>query len=709
MALEIVSGVPGLWRDPQWAPAMPGVYALIAGVSAYPHLEGGAAPAPETHQLEQLLSSAATAAALFEWLRTSFRREELPVVWCYLLLSPTAAERAAFDAVGLSHYATPDYAGLQLAIQCWTGNVPSQPPASRKSRTLFFFSGHGVQANWSPLLLPSDYLNPALGQPHLENCISARELRKWMEENPVAEHLAFIDACRNEFSPLAAKGASAHSVFPTTPPGGPAPRSAASLAATSPNAVAYQFPGRPHTFFGQAVLEALSGLADRGDAKVDFRELVDYVRPRVNVLLQAAAGTALDQTVRPTIDGDEELVVTELPTPPAQAPMPPVPAPRGSAPPVPAPPAPTLPGAAPGAAGLGAAAGRALAARFDEALTVREPIPLEGLRASFGEAVRRFGHEYVSLAWFEGGVGLHSLGDGSALAGGATVVEVARDEASSRVRVDLLLAPHPHGVLLVFEGAHSVQRERLALALPTDEQGEVPIRLTLTLARVDRGGDPKLQKVEAWLGPAAANPHYDYLWRLTEEAEFGSLTRAAQRADAGRLQRAAQDKINGQAAATAGMLLLARAGQLARVGEWTRNLMNWFPQLPDGAVLWAESLRDAVARGERRPFGVDDPLDEMAAALETLWSRGLPFFADSVELADALLRHLLRAPIAEARRERLAELARWLERVFELAQPAGHFMALAGQPRPEWLAGVGALTVDEMLVLLRPGCLVGAP
>src|SRR5690606_6811315 len=103
----------------------------------------------------------------------------------------------------------------------------------------------------------------------------------------------------------------------------------------------------------------------------------------------------------------------------------------GPARPVPASPAPAPPGSAPGAAGLGAAAGRALAARFDEALTVRVPISLEGLRASFGEAVRRFGHEYVSLAWFEGGVALHSLGDGRALDDGATVVEVARDEASS--------------------------------------------------------------------------------------------------------------------------------------------------------------------------------------------------------------------------------------------------------------------------------------
>ncbi len=317
MAIEIVSSQLGLWRDPQWAPGMPGVYALIVGASSYPHLGGGSAPAPETHGLEQLVSSASTAAALFLWLRDRFGREDLPLVWCHLLLSPTAQERAELDALGLKHYAPPDYPTLQQAIDLWTGNVPKKAPASDKTRTLFFFSGHGVQSNWNALLLPSDYLDPSFGDPQLEKCISARDLQKWMEECPAAEHLALIDACRNEFSPLASKGATARGAFPVNPPGGLPPRTAATLSSTSPNAVAYQLPGRPYTFFGQAVLEGLSGSADTNNRRVELRELVDYVKPRVNKLLRDAAGTALDQTVRPRIDGDDELVVTEIPAAPA--------------------------------------------------------------------------------------------------------------------------------------------------------------------------------------------------------------------------------------------------------------------------------------------------------------------------------------------------------------------------------------------------------
>jgi hypothetical protein len=63
MPLEPVAGKPGLWRDPQWVRGMPGLYAVVIGVSAYPHLAGGDDPADDTLGLGQLLSSASTAAA----------------------------------------------------------------------------------------------------------------------------------------------------------------------------------------------------------------------------------------------------------------------------------------------------------------------------------------------------------------------------------------------------------------------------------------------------------------------------------------------------------------------------------------------------------------------------------------------------------------------------------------------------------------------
>ncbi len=477
MALEAVSGTPGLWRDPHWQAGMPGVYALIIGVSAYRHLEGGPAPAPDSYGLGQLLSSARTAAHVFNWLRTDFHYEDLPVVWALLLLSPSAEEDAEFRTTGLTHYDHPDYARMRLAIQRWTAAVPKQAPASAQSRSVFFFSGHGVGANRTPVLLPADYLDPQFGDPQLENCFSARELQRWMTENPVGEHLALLDACRNEFSPLAEKASSAHGAFPVNPPNAPAPRAAATLTSTSPNMVAYQFPGQPLTLFGQAVLEALSGGADTGNLRIDFREVVDYVRPRINVLLKAV-NTALDQTVWPSSEGDD-LIVTELAGPPL-ATRSAIATPRTANA--------TYRGRgvsaqrpASVAADLASAAGAAVDARFDASLQVDDEVPLEALRGDFHQSCRRFGHEYASMIWADGRVRLHSLADGAVLEHAVSIGSVARDAASSIIQVALAVGPHPHGALLVFDGAQDVQRTRLAVALPTDGDSPVPIRLTLTI------------------------------------------------------------------------------------------------------------------------------------------------------------------------------------------------------------------------------------
>lgn len=702
MALQIVAETPGLWRDPLWTPEMPGLYALIVGASRYPYFKGGDR-ATDSFDMGQLVSSAGTAAQTFEWLRDSFRHHELPFVWCQLLLSPTAEEKTALDLRGLTHYTPPIHANLRDAIDRWTGNVPSAGTAADKSRTFFFFSGHGVQTNWHPLLLPSDYLDPALGKPKLENCIGVADLLTWMDRNCVAEHLALIDACRNEFPPLAAKGSTANTSFPVNTAGGKAPRTAASLSSTSPNAVAFQLPGRPSTFFGQAVLEALrSGVTGGRDDRLAFRELVDYVKPRINALLQEVQpGTVLDQTARQRVEGDDFMIVTETGTPPATRSPGPLEALRRSS--VGAAPAPT-----PLRAPATEAVVRAMDGRFDAALSVPQAIALDDLRGDIHELHRRFGHEYASFLWRDG-MALYGLHDGQPLAADDSIVrDVQRNAPSSQVQLDLLLAPRTGGVLLVFEGLQFVQRERLAVALPTDKGGHVPIRLNLTYGRVKPGDQPKLLSIQARLGPAEQSEHYHYLWGLMQEAELGSLAAAAARADPRRLKQAVLDKLQSQTAAVAGVLLLARAGHIADVQDWTRNLMQWFPEIPDGAVLWAESLRSALDQGVLTPFGVDKPMDEMARALQHL-QQGMPFFADTLELAERLLRHVLRHLHDGEARAALLATQQQLERLFQTAMPSGHFIVLSGLPRPAWLGtGTEALSVREMRALLGRKGLSGA-
>ena len=72
MALQIVAGTPGLWRAPTWKLDMPGLYALVVGASHYPYLKGGGLDAGESFGMGQLVSSAGTAAEMFEWLRDGF-------------------------------------------------------------------------------------------------------------------------------------------------------------------------------------------------------------------------------------------------------------------------------------------------------------------------------------------------------------------------------------------------------------------------------------------------------------------------------------------------------------------------------------------------------------------------------------------------------------------------------------------------------------
>jgi hypothetical protein len=94
----------------------------------------------------------------------------------------------------------------------------------------------------------------------------------------------------------------------------------------------------------------------------------------------------------------------------------------------------------------------------------------------------------------------------------------------------------------------------------------------------------------------------------------------------------------------------------------------------------------------------------MLAALEVASKRGVPFFAESLELADSMVRYLRRADLTNAQRERLNTVAQWIDTAMAVTVPAGHFLLVPGLPRPEGMAGgPGAFTVPEILDLLQGG------
>lgn len=107
---------------------------------------------------------------------------------------------------------------------------------------------------------------------------------------------------------------------------------------------------------------------------------------------------------------------------------------------------------------------------------------------------------------------------------------------------------------------------------------------------------------------------------LLEQARDTSFSRHLQ------AEQLLRDKESHPIAATIGAYALLRFNELDRLHNWTENLMNWFPVLPDGAVIRGEHL----AR-----------LGQHTAAFQCflqLRQRGLPIFRDGVSLALDRLR-----------------------------------------------------------------------
>lgn len=80
-------------------------------------------------------------------------------------------------------------------------------------------------------------------------------------------------------------------------------------------------------------------------------------------------------------------------------------------------------------------------------------------------------------------------------------------------------------------------------------------------------------------------------------------------------------KLANPTAAAAGAYVLLRLGALERLHDWTENLFNWFPSLPDGAAARGEHL----ARAGRH--------EEAAERFLALEDRGLPTMSDGLGYA----------------------------------------------------------------------------
>ena len=120
----------------------PGVHALIAGVSAYPHLPGGSGPlARNTFGLQQLGSATLTGYKVSQWLQAHKDDFPVPLATIRLLLSPSAGEIAVEPALaGLADPCT--FETLEREANAWREDAKTH----RDSVTLFYWAGHGIES-----------------------------------------------------------------------------------------------------------------------------------------------------------------------------------------------------------------------------------------------------------------------------------------------------------------------------------------------------------------------------------------------------------------------------------------------------------------------------------------------------------------------------------------------------------------------------------
>ena len=672
---------PGLWTNPDWAPAAgPGTFAVIIGSSNYYHLIGGSGvpPAAEPYGLAQLNVSAYTAFKFFDWLSTTYRHDQAPLAQCWLLLSPTPAERQIEPKMPAVPEAT--MRECKGAILEWFAAMERLPPEhAEKSRSLFFFSGHGLEiATDRQILLPSDYLCPP--GPVLNDAISTYNLYGGLRKLAIGEQLFMLDACRNDHAELRQadlKGADILNVWPAYQSN---PDLIAPLVyATASGQQAWE-PSSPQggiSLFGQALLEGLmaqSGMAPEcagGVCSIQLLSLVPFLTRRVQEL-HTARGSRVRQPIR--LGGSiADIAVTEVPAPPATITV------RGSPPPSPMggpPPADFVP----------------------------VTLPPEGVVSrpakSFKEMHDIFDSEIVSEMWMNAGlIPLAATSAGRNQSPSYTIREVERGRDGLSFRVELTVdGPGPHWLEL------RLGENRFACVLPDDLSGR-PI-YDLEFSREQGTGPHRLEAglSEHNTGPLGAAARLAARYR---RAAFGD---APSIADARKLMDVLQSKVESPLAATVAALVLTRTPRSSPPLDWLRNLAGTgsralhetFATRPDGPVLLVEQLlretgknAGAVKPGES---GGGPPTlravqpelgDEIIRALLSLERRGLPYTTDGMTYLMRQLSELLTGglgPSADGtpeddERRRLQRLHERVARAMTVLRSGGLFTAFIGTAR----------------------------
>lgn len=640
----------GRFVNPDWEAGKPGTFAVIIGISEYPHLAGGADPAYQTYGLDQLYVSALTAFDVFQWLSEEDDSLTVPAQ-CWLLLSPTAAEAQANAAVGrLGALATFDNCRRALR-ECVAAmkRLPAEHAAT--SRSFFFFSGHGIEVHqYQQVLLPSDYLEPVHGS--FNDAISTANLVAGMAWLDVPRHSFFVDACRSDV-----QGLRDHRLEGTRILDEPVSRLtntqtvAPVLFAAAAGDLAYQHRNTgQRSIYGTALLEGLRGkqgieLACR-ETKCDVRlfRLQEMMKRRVDALVHSASNGTQRQRVLFGGGYIDDMTVTRVD----------VPGPR-LAPPPPAPPRP--PQLLADSVGIGPL--------FSPHDVISKRACWDLASGDFSEGHELFQSEHLTELFLTtarlmplGGGEPRTLPDAE-----AQVVATTRSEDTRNVAVALRLPAIERGWWLTLPSGG--ERDAWTVALPGDLT-DVTYALDLGTTRGDVGAIRLIQRLDA----ALALDNSDHLGQVAAAwwaYDLEGTEQAAADIDETGLLEVLVDKVRSPLAASiAAHLLLEIRSRQVPLG-WLANLTEWF-DLPDPPVLLAEQ---AAREGDDQTW---------LHALQLVTERGMPYLAGNLARLSLHVAELRRLNPPGAR-EIIPALETQLAESLARLSPGGLFVTYLGTPQ----------------------------
>lgn len=698
MALKPHQTERGLWVDDELDPQGPGVHALIIGVSRYDHLEKGALTkaGAETYGLGQLAVSALTALRFFGWLRGDYALSGWPLARVRLLLAPQkkGVGLAEIDELDGCVPEIVDWAGeatfdaCKTAIRRWYADMKGLKAPAR-ARSLFFFSGHGIQlSRANQLLLPSDYADPAGGK---DEAIKTQNLFDCLSSLVTApSHIVLLDACRNDVEKLR-KVDGTNVIDESESPGDPRLELRV-LRATAFGLRAYQ----PTTqggmsLFGQALLDGLSGrpnpvlgepaieLSRRGSLDtVEISNLQTYMNGRIDALIKAA-NEAVIQVVRADDSqiGGARIDVTEV----SKAPPPDASAGgdrfveevvfHG-----------VVPGEGVGWRGRPATEAM-LAPPAKKKRRTAAQLPGAWFQKRYGEQYRApddgltetsaypvLGSEAFSVPW--GYRQLEGLSTAERYDRGklqlVSAAQTGHDGKLHGIQAHLRVArgedDDPVGYLLTIDdfGGHS-----FSTILPAD-----PVTRSFQL-EIDRIGTSYIRFASFLSAAAEDDPKGAIVAAVWDKMRARSAQAAAKvlkaKGTAAIGERALLDSARSPLSAVVGTALLLRANRLDLMSGWTRNLASWFETIPDGVVFWMEQCR-REARAELGP-------DASAWFIGELQARSLPFTCDAFGMAVGILGEIERGhlPSDGSTREAACHLRERFDAVMPSFRDDGLFCA----------------------------------